>query len=143
MLALYQDIRTDAPRAIMRTALTPDARKIDRKALGPVDGAAVKLSEDADVTMALTVGEGLETTLAGMMQGFAPAWALGHDGAIARFPVLAGVEALTILGETGDGGANARAVRECAGRWIAAGREIYRATSTVGGDFNDPLMNVA
>jgi putative DNA primase/helicase len=48
----------------MRTALTLDARKIDRKALGPVGGAAIKLSDDADVSMGLTVSEGLETTLA-------------------------------------------------------------------------------
>jgi hypothetical protein len=143
LLALYQDSRTDEPRAIMRTALTPDARKIDRKALGPVDGAAIKLSNDADVTMALTVGEGLETTLAGLLQGFTPAWALGSAGAIAKLPVLAGIEALTILAENGDGGANERAIRECFARWNAAGREVYRATSLIGGDFNDATMAVA
>jgi hypothetical protein len=33
-LARYRDIVTDASRAIMRTALTPDARKFDRTALG-------------------------------------------------------------------------------------------------------------
>jgi hypothetical protein len=113
LLALYRDIATDAPRAIMRTALTPDGRKIDRMALGPVAGAAIKLSDDPDVTMALVIGEGLETTLAGLLKGFAPAWALGSAGAIAKFPVLSGVEALTILGETDDGGANERAIREC------------------------------
>jgi hypothetical protein len=140
LIALYRDIATDAPRAIMRTALTADARKIDRKALGPVDGAAVKLSEHAGATMAITIGEGVETTLAGLMQGFAPAWALGSVGAVARFPVLAGIESLTILGETGDGGASERAVKECAGRWIAARREVFRATSRVGGDIADALM---
>jgi hypothetical protein len=30
LLALYRDIRPDTPQAITRTALTPDARKIDR-----------------------------------------------------------------------------------------------------------------
>jgi hypothetical protein len=140
MVALYSDVVTDVPRAIMRTALTPDAQKIDRKALGPVGGAAIKLSDVAAVTMALTVGEGMETTLAGLMKGFAPAWTLGSAGAIAKFPVLPGVEALTILGETGDGGANERAVRECFVRWKDRGREVYRATSLVGGDFNDALM---
>jgi putative DNA primase/helicase len=140
LIALYRDVVTDAPTAIMRTALTPDGRKLDRKALGNVGGAAIKLSDDADVTMALTIGEGLETTLAGMAKGFAPAWALGNAGAIGRFPVLAGIEALTILGETDDGGANERAVRECFARWNAAGREVYRATSLIGGDMNDGLM---
>jgi hypothetical protein len=140
LIALYRDIATDAPRAIMRTALTADACKVDRKALGPIDGAAVKLSEDAAVTMDITIGEGVETTLAGLMQGFAPAWALGSVGAVAKFPVLAGIVSLTILGETGDGGASERAVRECAGRWVTAGREVFRATSTVGGDIADALI---
>jgi hypothetical protein len=141
MIALYRDVMTDAPRAIMRTALTPDGAKIDRKALGQAGGAAIKLSEDADVTMSLTIGEGLETTLAGMAKGFAPAWALGSAGAIARFPVLTGVEALTVLGEPD--AANARAVAECFARWNAAGLEVYRATSMAGGDMNDALMAVA
>jgi hypothetical protein len=48
VLALYRDLVTDEPRAIMRTALTPDAQKIDRKALGPVGGAAIKLSADEE-----------------------------------------------------------------------------------------------
>jgi hypothetical protein len=141
LLALYRDIASDEPRAVMRTALTPDGRKIDRKALGPVGGCAVKLSDDADVTMSLTIGEGLESTLAGLLKGFAPAWAMGSAGSIAKFPVLAGIEALTILGEDDD--ANCRAVAECAHRWLAADREVFRASSTAGGDMNDAMMNVA
>jgi putative DNA primase/helicase len=140
LIALYRDIRTDAPAAIMRTALTPNAHKIGRKALGGVEGAAIKLSDDAEVTAGLTVAEGLETGLAGLVRGFSPAWALGSAGAIARFPVLQGVEALTILAETNDDGANARAVRECAGRWLAAGREVFTATSLIGADMNDAVM---
>lgn len=141
VLALYRDIASDVARAIMRTALTLQAQKIDRKALGAVGAAAIKLSDHADVTMGLTVGEGLETTLAGIMKGFGPAWALGSAGAIAKFPVLGGIEALTMLAETGDGGANERATKECAGRWLAAGREVYRAMPTVGGDMNDTTMS--
>jgi hypothetical protein len=143
LLALYRDIVTDTPRAIMRTALTSDARKIGRKALGPVDGTAIKLSDDADVTMGLIIGEGLETTLAAMVFGLTPAWALGSAGGIARFPVLSGIEALTVLAETDDGGANERAIEECLSRWTAAGREVVRVTSLVGGDANDALTMVA
>jgi putative DNA primase/helicase len=143
LLALYRDIVTDAPRAIMRTALTPDARKIDRKALGPVGGAAIKLSDDADVTMGLIIGEGLETTLATMVFGLAPAWALGSAGGIGKFPVLPGIEALTVLAETDDGGAGERAILECFGRWTAAGRQVFSATSVIGGDASDALTMVA
>jgi putative DNA primase/helicase len=143
LLALYRDIVTDAPRAIMRTALTPNARKIDRKVLGPVGGAAIKLSDDADVTMGLIIGEGLETTLAAMVFGLAPAWALGSAGGIAKFPVLSGIDALTVLAETDDGGANVRATEECFSRWTAAGREVVRVTSLIGDDANDALTMVA
>jgi putative DNA primase/helicase len=127
------------PRAVMRTALTVDGKKIGRMAYGPVRGAAIKLSDDADVTTGLVIGEGLETTLAGMVFGFAPAWALGSAGGIAKFPVLSGIEALTVLAETEDGGANERASRECFARWSAAGREVLRATSMIGCDANDAL----
>jgi putative DNA primase/helicase len=143
LLALYRDIATDVPRAIMRTALRPDARKIDRMALGPVGDAAIKLSDDADVMMGLVIGEGLETTLAGMVFGFAPAWALGSAGEIAKFPVLSGIEALTILAETEDGGASERAFQACFGRWKAARREVWRVTSLIGGDLNDALTSAA
>ena len=139
LLALYRAIAGDVPRAIMRTALTPDARKIDRKALGAIGGAAIKLSDDDDVSMGLAIGEGLETTLAGMMKGFVPAWALGSAGAIAKFPVLSGIDALTVLAETDDGGANERAIQECFARWTAAGRDTYTATSLIGGDLNDAV----
>jgi putative DNA primase/helicase len=76
LIALYRDILTDAPAGIMRSALTQDGRKIDRKALGEIRSAAIKLTDDVDVPAGLVVGEGLETTLAGLMEGFAPAWAL-------------------------------------------------------------------
>jgi hypothetical protein len=62
-------------QAIMRTALTPNARKIKRAALGPVGGAAIKLSDDEDVTTGLKMGEGPGTNLAGMLDGYTPAWA--------------------------------------------------------------------
>jgi hypothetical protein len=58
MVALYRDIHTDEPKAIHRTALTPHGEKIDRKALGPKGGCAIKLSANENVTQGLTIGEG-------------------------------------------------------------------------------------
>src|SRR3954469_3218465 len=49
MIALYRDIRTNEPKAIHRTALTSHAKKIDRKALGPKAGCAIKLTADENV----------------------------------------------------------------------------------------------
>jgi hypothetical protein len=136
LVALYRDIRTDAPRAIMRTALAPEGAKISRMARGPVGSAAIKLTAGDDVTMGLAIGEGLETTLAGMMQGFVPAWALGSDGGIRTFPVLAGIEALTIFEER----ENADAVQECMARWLADDREVSTLTSMTGSDMNDAVI---
>jgi hypothetical protein len=149
LIALYRDIVSNAPRAIERTALNPEgtAIRIDgktaRRMRGSRNGAAIKITDDADVAMGLTVGEGLETTLAGMMFDHAPAWSLGPAAAIGTFPVLAGVEALTILGETDDGGANERASAECMSRWEAASQDVYRVMPPAGcGDFNDAVMTI-
>jgi hypothetical protein len=77
MVALYRNIVTDAPVAIHRTALDADGRKIGRKMLGPVKGAAIKLDGNAEVTMGLAIGEGIETCQAARQIGFRPCWALG------------------------------------------------------------------
>jgi hypothetical protein len=143
MLALFRAIAGDEPVAIHRTALTPDGRKIDRKALGPIGGAAIKLTADEDVTYGLHIGEGVETMLAGMMLGLAPAWALGTAGAIERFPVLAGVDCLTILVDCDAPDRNGRragqeSADECAVRWTDAGREVVRIIPIrIGEDFDD------
>jgi hypothetical protein len=62
--------------------------------------------------------------MAGRDLGFRPVWALGSAGAIGSFPLLSGIDALTILAEMDDRGANARAVRTCGDRWAAADREV-------------------
>jgi putative DNA primase/helicase len=120
MIALFRNIATDAPQAISRTFLDHGARKIERKFLGPVGGAAIKLDGDAEVTHGLHIGEGIETCLAARMLGLKPAWALGSAGAIASFPVLSGIECLSILREHDE--ANARASDACSAAWYAAGR---------------------
>ena len=74
--------------------------------LGRARDAAIKLDADENVTLGLHIGEGVETCLAAWLAGFRPVWALGSAGAIATFPVLSGIEAITVLGEVGDGGAN-------------------------------------
>jgi hypothetical protein len=124
LLALFRSIATNEPMAIARTALRTDATKIDRKSLGPVRGAAIKLSADIVITSNLVIGEGLETVLAGMQLGFAPAWVLGCAGAIAKFSVLGDVGVLTILVDHDDAGM--RAAAECSARWTSAGHIVHR-----------------
>jgi putative DNA primase/helicase len=140
MVTLLRDLVTDAPRAIQRTALSGDGRKIGRMTLGPKAGAAIKLSADVDVANRLTIGEGLETTLAGMLLGYAPAWALGDAGELAAFPVLIGVESITILVDHDLSGTGQQAALRCSARWTSAGREVFRLVPRQpGADVNDLL----
>ena len=144
MLGLYRSVIDDHPVGIHRTALDPAAaRKIGRKSMGRVGGAAIKLTDDAEVTQGLAIGEGVETSLAGMALGFRPAWAVGFAGGIRAFPVLVGIECLTILvdhDEVDDRGRQAgpEAALECSARWTAAGREVRRVIPRgVGTDMAD------
>jgi putative DNA primase/helicase len=141
MLAIMRDIHTDEPRAIYRTALTPTAEKIGRMALGPKNGAAVKLSPDEDVTQGLAIGEGVETVLSGMQLGFCPAWALGDATAVENFPVISGIEALSIFVDHDASGRGQRAARECSARWTGAGREVFRVIpDRCGDDMNEVVQ---
>lgn len=141
MIALFRNIRTDAPQAVCRTFLDREGKKLERKFLGTVGGAAIKLDEDENSLGALHIGEGLETCLAARQLGLRPTWALGSAGAVAAFPVLSGVECLTLLAEHDD--ASVRAVEACGSRWHAAGREVRLIESTRGKDLNDSLMGGA
>jgi phage/plasmid primase-like uncharacterized protein len=85
LLALYRDIHTNKPKAISRTAIDIGGNKIGRMALGPVKGCAIKIDADENVEHGLTVGEGLETCLAGRELGFRPIWSLGSADAISRY----------------------------------------------------------
>ncbi len=135
MLALFRNIETDAPQAVSRTFLDREGRKIERKFLGPVAGASVMLDPDENVLGGLHVGEGVETCMAARQLGLRPTWALGSAGAIAAFPVLSGIEALSILAE--DDEANARASKQCGDRWRVAGREVRIIRPIGGKDLND------
>jgi putative DNA primase/helicase len=144
LVAQVRNIATDEMQAIVRTALNPDgsALKVDgktaRKALGSIGGGAIKVSDD--IATGLTIGEGLETVLAGMAPPlwFRPAWALIDSANIARFPVLAGIESLTILVDNDRPDRHGRragqaATIECTQRWETARREVIPIISRVEG----------
>lgn len=143
MVALFRDVKTNTPCGIHRTLLDSTGRKLGRAMLGRAKHAAIKIDHDENVSLGLTIGEGLETCLAAYLAGFRPVWAAGSAGGIANFPVLVGAEALTILREIGDGGANHRATDTCVARWIAAGHEALTVTPLTGDDLNDVWCEVA
>jgi len=142
MLALVRDIKTDDPVAIHRTALTLDSRpqKIGRKALGPTSGGAIKISPDFDVHSGLLVGEGIETVLSASAQfSFKPAWSLIDRNHVAKFPVLPGIECLTVAVDNDASGDGQRAAQDCIYRQVAAGVEVISVQPNLAKDFNDIL----
>lgn len=144
MLALVRDFRSDAPLAIHRTALTADGRKAvlngaSRLSFGPIGGGAVKLTPDADVTLGLGVGEGIETVLSLRRLPGCEAlaiWALLAANQMSAFPVLPGLEGLWIAVDHDPTGlAAARTLRE---RWQDDGVDVVTARPTTdGADLND------
>ena len=148
LIALVRDIVTDAPNAIQRTALESDGGKIDRRSFGPTKGGAIKLWAEAEVTQGLVIGEGLETVAAAATRVehrgtlLQPAWALIDSANLSGFPILAGIEALTVLVDHDANGVGQAAAASCAKRWSAAGRNVIRLTpDALGTDFNDLALN--
>jgi putative DNA primase/helicase len=158
MLALVRNIITNEPQAIHRTALDRDSNKVEfvgedgkprsRRALGSMHGGAVKLTDDADVTKAVGIGEGIESTLS-LQQlpewSGSPVWSLLSKNGVRDFPVLSGIETLMIAVDHDtkkrDGQKAATAV---AARWRAAGREVLLAWPAVpGDDINDVVRSVS
>jgi hypothetical protein len=131
LIALFRDVLTNEPKAIHRIALGPGGMLIGKRMLGRVGDCAIKIDEDENVTIGLSVGEGIETMIAARMRGFRPAWALGSAGTLKTFPVLSGVECLSIvvdhdLPDKNGRQAGQEAALECSQRWTAAGREVRR-----------------
>jgi putative DNA primase/helicase len=133
----FRSIDDNAITGIHRIALTSDGKKIDRRMLGIVSRAAIKLDTLGGDT--LVIGEGVETGMAARQLGFRPTWALGSVGAISFFPVIDGVQRLLILGEAGD--ASTRAIKVCGTRWRRAGRRVRVIMPNSGlSDMNDALI---
>ena len=139
MLALFRNILTGEPQAVSRTFLDREGKKLGRKFLGPVAGAAVMLDAFDEVLEGLHISEGVETCMAARTFGLRPAWALGSAGAVAAFPVLSGVACLTLLQENDQ--ASERACEACAARWHAAGREVLINQPIAGKDLNDAIRS--
>lgn len=149
MVALVRDIRSDEPRGLHRTALSADGHKVqvdskDRLALGPIASGAVKLTPDVAVTLALGIGEGIETVLSLRLTpefGRSPVWACLSAGGVKDFPVLAGVESLWIAVDNDPAGI--RAAEACAARWQDAGREVFLVRPKLAGNDMNDVMKVA
>jgi hypothetical protein len=146
MVCLIRDVRTNEPKAIHRTALSLDGRKVhlkgaDRLTFGPIRGGAIKLTPDEDVTLCLGVGEGIETTLSLRQRsefGQSPVWSLISASGIKALPVLPGVECLWVAVDHDKKKRGQDAARAVGEQWQAAGREVFLVMpSEPGTDLND------
>jgi Toprim domain/CHC2 zinc finger len=139
LIALMRNATNNEAIGIQRTALTPDAKKIDRRMLGRA--GIVKLWPARDQ---LILGEGLETTLAAATRipyhgaPLQPAWATLSAPALRRFPLIAGVERLIILADHDLNGEGQAAAEQCKQHWQQAGRTgVVLLPEQPGTDFND------
>jgi putative DNA primase/helicase len=140
IVAIMTDPVTALPTgAISRTYIGPDGKKVGKaKSLGQ-GGGVVRISPDDEVTQGLFLAEGIESALAGMSIGLRPMWATGSTSIMAKFPVLSGIEALTIVADNDANGDGKRAADEVAARWLEAGREARVIVWDEIGDINDAL----
>jgi hypothetical protein len=101
------------------------------------------LTPHEDISYGLHLAEGIESALTGYLGGLRPTWAMGSASAIAKFRPLSGVECLSIFTEKNDGGANEKAIRECAPHWLRAGCEVTGIDPVGGDDLNDLVRGAA
>lgn len=140
LLAIITDAVTGEQMGVHRTYLAPDGSgkapiEPPRMVLGPKQGGVIRLWPDEAVDIALGIGEGIESclSLAWVMR---PTWAAIDAGNLAAFPVLAGVQSLTIA--TDHDPAGIAGAKACAERWTAAGREVRLVVPPLPGhDLND------
>jgi hypothetical protein len=145
MLALMTNPERNTPCGIHRTFLLPDG-----SGKAPVEPAksmlgnagVIRLMPDEEITNGLGIAEGIENALTIMQHaGWPNIWATGTASGIAKFPVLAGIECLTIFADHDIAGT--RAAQECASRWTLAGREVRIIVPRQHADWNDTLKAVA
>lgn len=145
VIARYTDAITGEPRGIWRRPITKGEKP---RTLGPMSGCVIRLWPDAEVMTGLVLAEGVETAAAASLiehRGalLQPTWAAGCADNMERFPVLPGVEALTLIVDNDASGRGQDAAAICARRWIEAGREVVRLTpKMIGEDFNDIIRKM-
>jgi phage/plasmid primase-like uncharacterized protein len=122
------DVRTAKPISLHFTRLAADGRgKLgsdrDKLLLGGhrKKGGGIRLWPDEGATRGLGLAEGIETALAAA-HIHSPVWAAIDAGNLSAFPVLPGIESLTIFADHDVPGL--KAAQACGTRWQAAGREV-------------------
>jgi putative DNA primase/helicase len=138
LVALVTTILDCAPISLHRTWLKADGTgkaDLDKPRLllaGHRSDGVVRLWPDEDVHLGLVLGEGIETCLAAERAGYTPSWAALSGGTLAAFPVLPGLEGITILADHDEPNpktgkrAGIEAARAVIERYVAAGSDPER-----------------
>jgi len=97
-----------------------------------MSACVIRLWPDEAVEQGLVIGEGVETVLSAATRIkhrgtlLTPAWAVCVADNLKNFPILPGIEALTVLVDNDPSGTGQGAAAACAAHWSAAGREVTR-----------------
>lgn len=147
MIALMVDAVTGMPTGIHRTALRDDGkgkREVpdggpSRKMLGRAKGSVVRLGHAAP---RMGIAEGIETAMSASSIFKVPVWSALSANGVADFPIVNGIQFLSILADHDEAGISA--ARECARRYKKAGIEVeVRCPPKQGTDWNDYIREIA
>ena len=147
LCARVTDARTNRPISLHFTRLATDGRgkagtDCDKLLLAGhrKKGGVIRLWPDEAVTSGLALAEGIESALAAA-HIFTPAWSTIDASNMASFPIVSGIETLTIFADHDDVGIGA--ARLCARRWRDMGRDVrIRYPNTQGQDAADAAREV-
>jgi putative DNA primase/helicase len=141
MIALMRDAVSGKAVGIHRTALNdagtakgevPDGRGAKRM-MGRARGAVIMLQP---LGSHLGIAEGIESALSAQEIHGVPVWATMSAGGLTRFPVISGLQFLTIFADHDEAGRKAAA--SCAKRYRSAGVDgEVRCPTVPGSDWND------
>jgi putative DNA primase/helicase len=139
IVGVMTDAITARPTGAISRTYIDNSKKIGKaRTLGSPAGV-VRLSLDEDVLEGLHLAEGLETALSAMSIGLRPLWATGSTSLLKAFPLLCGIETLSIIADHDVNGAGEKASRFLEVRYRRAGREVHIFRSNQTGDLNDAL----
>jgi hypothetical protein len=141
MLARVTDARSGEPISLHFTRLDANGRKAGADAKRLLSGhrkagGVIRLWPDDCVTVGLGIGEGIESCLAAA-HGFTPMWSMVDAGNLARFPILSGIQALTIFADNDLAGVSA--ARACARRWAQVAEVTTVIPDRPGADMCDVI----
>ena len=127
LVGLVTHAVTNAPLTLHRTWIARDGdgkASVEKQRLllrnCPKRHGVIRLWPDDDVILGLGIAEGVESALAAA-RVYRPMWACIDAGNVTNFPVLPGIESLTIFADHDPAGTDAATA--CAARWAAAGKE--------------------